>query len=169
MTFLRPSSRDLPGSRSLVRFIGAAIALLTIPAPAAAHERWVTHAPLSEFDRSLFETVRFTNVATLVGILGLGALLLHVSARMRSGSAGKPSRFARANRLGPAIVGVTMGLGYLLMVIKDSYVAPDLVAAGTEGRVLVVVTGVVAALLLIGFQARLAGWASLARTVLLHH
>ncbi len=161
MPLLAPSTRLRRGTWSLGRLAGAAVLLLTVTAPAVAHERWVAHSLLSEFDRTLFETVCVVNVATLVGILAVGALLLHVSARMRAAASTKPDRLSRARQWAPTIVGVTFGLGLCLLVLDNRYVAPDLVARGREGDGLVMLAGVAGLLLMVGFQAKLAGWASL--------
>ena len=56
---------------SLRTLVLTVVALGLMPSAADAHERWVKHALLSEFDRTLFETVCFTNVATLIGCLAL--------------------------------------------------------------------------------------------------
>ena len=141
--------------------MGTIALFLTVTAPAAAHERWVKHTLLSEFDRSLFETARFANVATLVGVLLLGALLVLLSVRMRATPSTQPDRIARARDWGTMVLGLTSGLGLLLLVYEGRYAAPDLVVKGGEGDALLWLTGLVGLLMLVGFKARVAGWTSL--------
>jgi len=137
------------------------IAVAVAGSPAMAHERWVKHDLLSEFDRRLFETANAVNVGTLIGVVVVGALLLVLSARARH----TETRTPKASILdwGAAALGVTYGLGLLLMALDHSFVALDLeCGGGVEGKVLVWASGLVGILLILGLWARAAAWLSLA-------
>jgi uncharacterized membrane protein YphA (DoxX/SURF4 family) len=128
---------------------------LTLSGTAIAHERWVRHELLSDFDRSLFETANATNLGAFGGILILGAVIFALSLRTRrtTPSVGTP----RPNllRLGAATLGVLTGIGLLVPAYDGQFLAPDLVVdSSAAGQLLRVGGGAVGALLIVGLWVR---------------
>ncbi len=140
-----------------------ALPILALASPAIAHERWVRHELLSDFDRSLFETFNVVNLGTLAGVLLLAALLLLLSAKLRA-RAGAPLAIApRLSDWATAILGILTGCGLLLLIPAGQFLAPDLQVTGSvAGQVLLSGSALVGVLLVIGLWARVAAWGLLA-------
>ncbi len=139
----------------------AAVTILAAPA-ASAHERWVRHALLRPFDRTLFETVCWANALTALGIL-LSILWFAQDARRGPTAARRgPLRLRTPSAWCPTILRLCYGLTLLVLALRGLYLAPDLrTVTGIESRLLVGAEAVAGCLLLAGHQTRAAALLSL--------
>ena len=149
---------------SLASLLGAFVLL----APAAsAHERWVHHDLIRPFDRTLFETVCWTN--GLSGLLVVaGALFLRHLAKRRESwlrVTGREGDIER--RVGPllpwcpTLMRWAYGSTLVVFALRGEYLAPDLRAgASAEGQLLIGIAITVGALLVVGWRTRVSAFLS---------
>lgn len=139
-------------AKRLLRVLGA----LAVLAPAtAAHERWVHHDLIRPFDRTLFETLCWTNVSTVVGIL-LAALWLSWQSRrpgsLWSSAAGRRLVLA-VREWCPTLLRLSYGLTLVIFALRGQYLAPDLRAGSSvEGQFLIGTAATAGLLLILGYR-----------------
>ncbi len=165
-----PPTDRAPGRRHGARRKAAGLALMAaafVTTPAAAHERWVQHALLRSFDRSLFEQVGWTNGLTALALV-VAIVFLVIRARPNPAAAASPcppcppcaSRPIEAWM--PALLRVCYGVTLIAFAMRGAYLAPDLCAVPTlESRLLVALAGATGVLLIAGFRVRTASLLSL--------
>ncbi len=129
--------------------------VLCLPGQAFAHERWVRHALLSDFDRTLFETANPTNLWSLAAVAILGLLLIAQSVRLRKEFTAKREGSSRLSDWGATILGTFAGFGLLVPALDGQFIAPDLVVdSSAAGVALIWGGGLVGVLFLLGLWVR---------------
>lgn len=148
--------------RSWKRILPALAAAAVLASTAAAHERWVRHALLRPFDRTLFDTLCWANALTA---LGIAVSILWLAQHSRD--APRPVMRARQwlsalSPWSPTVLRICYGLTLVLFALRGLYLAPDLRAVATpESRLLVGAEAVAGSLLLAGCWTRAAALLSL--------
>jgi len=162
-----------------MRTTRALVALLALAPAAAAHERWVHHDLIRPFDRTLFESLGWTNGLTTLVVLASGLWLASRSRRsapafqVENPAALLGERLVRAARPWcPTLLRIAYGVTLLVVALRGTYLAPDLRAgASVEGQLLIGTAAALGALLILGLRTREAAltsvlvfaWAALRR------